>query len=75
MFRDVPGCSGMLRVPDFIDGHSVCVCVCVCETVQRVKEASFFEVTTSRSREDVNGFHHVTFGPGGKPVISCSVFR
>ena len=44
-------------------------------TVQRVKEVSFFELTTSRSREDVNGFHHVTFGPGGKPVITCSVFR
>ncbi|MCG8408902.1 MAG: hypothetical protein MI923_27165, partial [Phycisphaerales bacterium] len=38
--------------------------------IQRVNEASFFEVTTSRSREDVNGFHNVTFGPGGKPVIS-----
>ena len=29
---------------------------------------AFFEVT------DVNGFHNVEFGPGGKP-ISCSVFR
>ena len=44
-------------------------------TVQRVNEASFFEVTTSRSCEDVNGFHNVTFGPGGKAIIySCSVF-
>ena len=44
-------------------------------TVQRVNEASFFEVTTSRSCETVNGFHNVTFGPGGKAIISCSVFR
>ena len=22
MFRDVPECSGMFHVPDFIDGHS-----------------------------------------------------
>ena len=44
-------------------------------TVQRVNEASFFEVTTSRSCEDVNGFHNVTFGPGGKAIISCSVVR
>ena len=44
-------------------------------TVQRVNEASFFEVTTSSSCEDVNGFHNVTFGPGGKAIISCSVFR
>ena len=44
-------------------------------TVQRVNEASFFEVTTSRSCEAVNGFHNVTFGPGGKAIISCSVFR
>ena len=44
-------------------------------TVQRVKEASFFEVTTSRSCEAVNGFHNVTFGPGGKAIISCSVVR
>ena len=21
MFRNVPGCSGMFHVPDFIDGH------------------------------------------------------
>ena len=43
--------------------------------MQRVNEASFFEVTTSRSCEDVNGFHNVTFGPGGKAIIySCSVF-
>ena len=35
-------------------------------TVQRVNEASFFEVTTSRSCEAVNEFHNVTFGPGGK---------
>ena len=41
-----------------------------------VNEASFFEVTTSRSCEDVNGFHNVTFGPGGKAIIYfCSVFR
>ena len=44
-------------------------------TVRRVNEASFFEVTTSRSREDVYEFHNVTFGLGGKPIISCSVFR
>ena len=43
--------------------------------MQRVNEASFFEVTTSRSCEDVNGFQNVTFGPGGKATISCSVFR
>ena len=43
--------------------------------MQRVNEASFFEVTTSRSCEDVNGFHYVTFGQGGKVIISCSVFR
>ena len=30
--------------------------------MQRVNEASFFEVTTSRSCEDVSGFHNVTFG-------------
>ena len=45
-------------------------------TVQRVNEALFFEVTTSRSCKDVNGFHNVTFGPGGKAIIYfCSVFR
>ena len=44
-------------------------------TVQRVNEASFFEVTTSRSCEAVNGFHNVTFGPDGKAIISGSVFR
>ena len=44
-------------------------------TVQRVNEASFFEVTTSRSCENVKGFSYVTFGPGGKAIISCSVFR
>ena len=44
-------------------------------TVQRVNEASFFEATTSRSCEDVNGFHNVTFGAGGKAIISCSVVR
>ena len=43
-------------------------------TVQRVNEASFFEVTSSRSCEDVNGFHNIMFGPGGKAIISCSVF-
>ena len=42
--------------------------------MQRVNEASFFEVTTSRSCEDVNGFHNVTFGPGGKAIIYCSVY-
>ena len=42
-------------------------------TVQRVNGASFFEVTTSRSCDDVNGFHNVTFGPGGKTIISCLV--
>ena len=45
--------------------------------MQRVNEASFFEVTSSassRSCEDVNGFHNVMFGPGGKAIISCSVF-
>ena len=31
--------------------------------------------TTSRSCEAVSGFHNVTFGPGGKAIISCSVFR
>ena len=41
--------------------------------VQRVNGASFFEVTTSRSCDDVNGFHNVTFGPGGKTIISCLV--
>ena len=41
--------------------------------MQRVNEASFFEVTTSRSCEDVNGFHNVTFGLGGKAIISFSV--
>ena len=44
-------------------------------TVQRLNEASLFEVTTSRSCEDVNGFHNVMFGPGGEAIISCSVFR
>ena len=44
-------------------------------TVQRVNEVSFFEVTTSSSSEDVNGFHNVTFGPGGMAIKSCSVFR
>ena len=34
--------------------------------MQRVNEASFFEVTTSRNCEAVNEFHNVTFGPGGK---------
>ena len=43
--------------------------------MQRVNEASVFEVTTSRSCETVNGFQNVTFGPGGKAIISCSVFR
>ena len=37
--------------------------------MQRVNEASFFEVTTSRSCEDVNGFRNVKFGPGGKAII------
>ena len=32
-------------------------------------------MTTSRSCEDVSGFHNVTFGPDGKAIISCSVFR
>ena len=44
-------------------------------SVLRINKASFFEVTTSRSCEAVNGFHNVTFGPGGKAIISCSVFR
>ena len=44
-------------------------------TVQRVNGASFFEVSTSRSCEDVNGFQNVMFGPGGKAIVSCSVFR
>ena len=44
-------------------------------TVLRVNEASVYEVTTSRSCEAVNGFHNVPFGPGGKAIISCSVFR
>ena len=43
--------------------------------MQRVNEESLFEVTTSRSCDDVNGFHNVTFGPGGEAIISCSVFR
>ena len=43
--------------------------------MQRVNEVSFFEVTTSRSCEDVSWFHNVTFSPGGKAIIySCSVF-
>ena len=33
-------------------------------TVQRVNEASFFEVSTSKM-----------FGPGGKAIVSCSVLR
>ena len=37
--------------------------------MQRVNEASFFEVTTSRSCEAVNEFHNVTFGPGGKAIL------
>ena len=36
--------------------------------MQRVNEASFFDVTTSRSCEAVNGFHNVTFDPGGKAI-------
>ena len=43
-------------------------------TVQRVNEALLFEVTDSRSCEDVNGFHNAMFGPAGKTIISCSVF-
>ena len=43
--------------------------------MQRVNEASFFDVTTSRSCEAVNGFHNVTFSPGGKAIMSRSVFR
>ena len=43
--------------------------------MERVNEASFFEVTTSRSCKDVKRFHNVTFGPGGKAIISFSVFR
>ena len=42
-------------------------------TVQRVNEASFFEVTTSRSCEDVSGFHNVMFGPGNNVLLSVSV--
>ena len=42
--------------------------------MQRVNEASVFEVTTSTSCKDINGFHNVMFGPGGKPLISCLVF-
>ena len=26
MFWDVPGCSGMFHVPDFIDAHAVITC-------------------------------------------------
>ena len=37
--------------------------------MQRVNEASFFEVTTSWSCEDVNGFHNVMFGPGGNNIL------
>ena len=43
-------------------------------TKQRVTVVSFFEVTTSRSRTFVNGFHNVRFGPCGKPM-PCSVFQ
>ena len=43
-------------------------------TAQRVTKISFFEVTTSRRRAVVNGFHNVAFCRGGNP-ISCSVFR
>ena len=43
--------------------------------MQRVNKASFFEVTTSRSCEDVNGFQNVTFDRSGEATISCSVFR
>ena len=43
--------------------------------MQRVNEASFVEVTISRRCEALNGFHNVTFGPGGKAIISCSVFQ
>ena len=42
-------------------------------TVQRVNEASFFEVTTSRSCEGVSGFHNVMFGPGNNVLLSVSV--
>ena len=42
-------------------------------TVQRVNEASLFEVTTSRSCEDVSGFHNVMFGPGNNVLLSVSV--
>ena len=31
-------------------------------TVQRINEVSFFEVTSSRSCEDINGFHNVMKG-------------
>lgn len=41
--------------------------------MQRVNDASFFEVTTSIICEAVNGFHNVTFGPGGKAIIQLSV--
>ena len=44
-------------------------------TVQRVNEASFFEVTISRSCEAVNRFHNVTFGPGGKAIIETFSIR
>ena len=44
-------------------------------TVQRVNQASFFEVKTSKSCEDVHGFHNVMFGTGGTAIKSCSVFR
>ena len=44
-------------------------------TVQRVNKASFFEVTTSRSCEDVKGFYNVTFGLGGKATTSCVSVR
>ena len=43
-------------------------------TVQRVTKVLFSEVTTSRSRAVVGGFHNVAFGPVGKP-ISFSVFQ
>ena len=37
-----------------------------------MNEVSFFEMTTSRICEDVNGFHNVTFGPGGNAPINVN---
>ena len=48
---------------------------CVNGSAIQINEASLFEVTTSKSCDNVNGFHNVMFGPVGKAIISRSVFR